>query len=81
MTRPNGLPDDVPEPYYRSVAAFQFSEAVPMRAATFDAPVLVRSSAPSAAAWAAINAKANAVREMVRSHNPSIVREAPQPQN
>lgn len=70
MTRPNGLPADVPERFCRSMAGFVFHKALPQRAATFDRPILVSSTCPIGATplgWGAIRTKAEAVREAIQS--------------
>lgn len=69
MTRPNGLPADVPERFCRSMAGFVFHKALPQRAATFDRPILVSSTRPIGAtsvAWDAVREKANAVRRAIQ---------------
>jgi hypothetical protein len=76
----NGLPDDVPEAFRRSVAGFAFVPATPTESAKFDVPMRVSASHPysvASAAWNAVRDKANSVREAVRAHEETAAQHMP----
>lgn len=75
----DGLPDDVPVHFRRSVAGFSFSPAARVEAAKFEHPIFVSSSHPmgvASAAWAAVSEKSKAVRDAIRSHDGSAADDA-----
>jgi hypothetical protein len=66
------LPGDVPEKYLETVRDFTFTEAQPLKEATFDKPI--RIGGPPAAAgesWEAAKSKAANVRDFISANDPS----------